>query len=86
MHELSITVGQDGSVIIPANIRQQIGIETGQHLLIRLEGERIILEKTTGILNKLQQRFQNIRGSLSNELIEERRAEATRESFKSFSA
>jgi AbrB family looped-hinge helix DNA binding protein len=83
MQELSIAVGQNGRVVIPANIRQQIGIETGQHLLIRLEGERIILEKTTGILNKLQQRFQNIQGSLSDELIEERRAEAVRESYDS---
>ena len=83
MQEFSIAVGQNGRVVIPANIRQQIGIETGQHLLIRLEGERIILEKTTGILNKLQQRFQNIQGSLSDELIEERRAEAVRESHDS---
>ena len=83
MQEFSIAVGQNGRVVIPANIRQQIGIETGQHLLIRLEGERIILEKTTGILNKLQQRFQNIQGSLSDELIEERRVEATRESHDS---
>lgn len=83
MQELSIAVGQNGRVVIPANIRQQIGIETGQHLLIRLEGEKIILEKTTGILNKLQQRFRNIEGSLSDELIEERRAEATRENHDS---
>jgi len=48
-----------------------------------LEGERIILEKTTGILNKLQQRFQNIPGSLSDELIEARRAEAVRENHDS---
>jgi len=83
MQEFSIAVGQNGRVVIPANIRQQIGIETGQHLLIRLEGERIILEKTTGILNKLQQRFQKIQGSLSDELIEERRAEAVRENHDS---
>jgi len=83
MQELSIAVGQNGRVVIPASIRQQVGIETGQHLLIRLEGDKIILEKTTGILNKLQQRFQNIKGSLSDELIEERRVEATRESHDS---
>lgn len=83
MQELSIAVGQNGRVVIPANIRQRIGIKRGQHLLVRLDGEKIILEKTTGILNKLQQRFKDIPNSLSEELIEERRAEAAKESHDS---
>ena len=83
MQELSIAVGQNGRVVIPANIRQQIGIKQGQHLLVKLDGEKIILEKTTGILNKLQKRFKDIPGSLSEELIEERRAEAARENHDS---
>nr|CAA6819257.1 MAG: Unknown protein [uncultured Thiotrichaceae bacterium] len=83
MQELSIAVGQNGRVVIPANIRQQIGIKQGQHLLISLDGEKIVLEKTTGILNRLQQRFKDIPTSLSEELIEERRAEAVRENHDS---
>ena len=83
MQEFSIAVGQNGRVVIPAHIRQQMGIKQGQHLLVKLDGERIILEKTTGILNKLQQRFKGIPGSLSEELIEERRAEAAKENHDS---
>jgi AbrB family looped-hinge helix DNA binding protein len=83
MQEISIAVGQNGRVVIPASIRQQIGIKQGQHLLLRLEGDKIILEKTTGLLNKLQQRFKEIPCSLSEELIEQRRAEAAKENHDS---
>ncbi len=46
---------------------------------MRLEGDRIILEKTSDILNKLQQRFSKISVSLADELVAERREEAKKE-------
>lgn len=79
MQELSIAVGQNGRVVIPASVRHQMGIKQGQRLLMRLEEGRIILEKTTDIINKLQARFKDVPSSLSEELIKERRAEFAKE-------
>jgi hypothetical protein len=50
---------------------------------MRLEGDQIILQKTTDIIGKLQQRFSGIPTSLSEELIAERREEAEREKHDS---
>lgn len=64
-----MTLDQNGRVVIPASIRHGMGLTQGQRLLRRLEGDRIILEKTSGILSKLQQRFSKISGSLADELV-----------------
>ena len=79
MQKLSVAVGQNGRVVIPVSVRNQMNIKQGQRLLMRLEGDRIILEKTTDIINKLQARFKSVPGSLSEALIKERRAEFSKE-------
>lgn len=79
MQELNIALGQNGRVVIPAKVRKSLGLKQGQHLRLHLEGQKIILEKTDGIIHKLQSRFGSIKQSLSEELIQDRRQEVIRE-------
>lgn len=79
MQELSISVGQNGRVVIPVSVRKSLGLKQGQRLRLHLEDQKIILEKTDDALKNLQKRFSVIKQSLSEELIQERRKEARKE-------
>ncbi len=76
MQELSVSLGQNGRVVIPASVRKSLGLKRGQRLRLHLEDQKIILEKPENTLKKIQDRFSFIKQSLSEELIEERRKEA----------
>lgn len=79
MQEVSVALGQNGRVVIPANIRKQMNLQQGQRLRLMLDGDQLILKKTTDIISKLQNRFSSVPESLANELIAERRQEAKQE-------
>jgi AbrB family looped-hinge helix DNA binding protein len=79
MQELSISLGQNGRVVIPASIRKSLGLKTGQRLRLHLDDQKIVLEKTDDALKELQKRFSTIKQSLSEELIQDRRKEAEKE-------
>ena len=36
-----------GQVVIPKRLREKLGLEAGDHLVIALEGDRLILRKLT---------------------------------------
>ena len=61
----TIKLGQNGRVIIPAEVRHTLNLKAGDELLVTLEDKRLVLE-TEGEL-------------VSNELLRERRDEARRE-------
>jgi AbrB family looped-hinge helix DNA binding protein len=65
----------------PAEIRNQLGIEPGDTLVIRAEDGRVIIEKREQIPERLRNWFSHIPAdvSLVDELIAVRRAEAARE-------
>lgn len=67
--------------MIPARLRRQLGFADGEALVARVEGGRLVLEKRTQVLARLQARFQHIppEVSLVAELLAERRLEAGRE-------
>ncbi len=79
MQELSISLGQNGRIVIPASVRKSLGLKQGQRLRLHLDNQKIVLEKTDDALKELQKRFSVIKQSLSEELIQERRKEAEKE-------
>jgi AbrB family looped-hinge helix DNA binding protein len=76
-----IRVGEQGRIVIPANIRRKMLIEIGSMLVARIEDDKLILEKPDAVIQRLQARFKKIPPglSLADELIAERRAEAAHE-------
>ena len=76
-----VQVGPQGRIVIPAHIRQALGIHPGQTLVARVEDGRLVLETREQILARLQAMFAHVprEVSLVDELIAERREEARRE-------
>ncbi len=76
-----IRVDPQGRLVIPAPLRKTLGIDPGDTLMVRLEDNRLILEKRETILARLRDRFRRVppEVSLADELIRERREEVRRE-------
>jgi AbrB family looped-hinge helix DNA binding protein len=47
MAQTYTTVSSKGQMVIPAAIREELGIEAGTRVAVRLEGMRVILEPET---------------------------------------
>ena len=74
-----VAVGPKGRVVIPAGIRRELGIEKGSELVALVEGEAVVLVPRSAIKSRLRSMFAEVGPSLRDELIADRRAEATRE-------
>lgn len=76
-----LRLGPQGCLVIPAEIRQQLGFKTGEPLVATIEDGRLVLEKPANVVRRLRRRFQAVPAgvSLARELILERRREAERE-------
>ena len=77
-----VRIGAQGRVIIPAHLRKELNLKPGDRLIVRRDGDRILLERRQAVAARLLARFSHIPPdvSLVDELISERRAEAARES------
>ena len=73
-----IGVNEQGSVVIPVNLRQELGLVPGSKLVVYLEGKKIVLEQPEDVFGRLRSIFNSLT-SLVNELIEERCTEARHE-------
>ena len=69
------TVSTKGQLVIPAAVRESLGIEPGTRIAVSLEGRRIILEPVSA--SRVEETRGLFRGgpSLSERLKRERRAE-----------
>lgn len=74
-----VTVGPEGRVLIPAEVRRAAGLEPGTSVVLRIEGEQVVLTPCEAIKRRLRQMFAGIEGSMAEELMAERRAEAARD-------
>jgi AbrB family looped-hinge helix DNA binding protein len=76
-----LKVGRQGRIVIPAQIRAQLGLEEGSRLNARVEDDRLVLETPLAALERLRREFRAGAAGrdLVAELIAERRAEARRE-------
>lgn len=83
MEQLYITVSTKGQLVIPAALREELGIEPGTRVAVRREGAELILRPET-LVAKLAM-IKKMRGiaaggpSLCDELLEDRRRERERE-------
>jgi antitoxin PrlF len=74
-------MGPQGRLVVPVELRRQLGLDEGAELAIRSDGRRLILEPRSEVLRRLRRRFSDVRDvSLADELAADRRAEALRES------
>lgn len=67
------TVGPDGRVLIPAEVRRATGLEPGTHVVVATEGEQVVLITHDAIKRRLQRMFAGVQGSMAQDLIAERR-------------
>ncbi|HXJ91803.1 MAG TPA: AbrB/MazE/SpoVT family DNA-binding domain-containing protein [Terriglobia bacterium] len=74
-----VRVGPQGRVVIPAPVRKELGLRSGDTLLCGAAGDRMVLELRRAAEEDLWAHFSGVRGSLAQELIRERRREARRE-------
>jgi AbrB family looped-hinge helix DNA binding protein len=75
-------LNENGRIVIPAEIRQRLNIKAGDVLLLRVEGDVMVLEPQQARVRRVQESLrQRIPASrvLSDELIADRREEANRE-------
>lgn len=85
MSELSaaveVSLGRQGRLVIPAQLRRSLGFEEGDRLVVRQEADRLVLEKPEQIKQRLKARFARVpvERRLVEELIAERRVQSQRE-------
>jgi AbrB family looped-hinge helix DNA binding protein len=82
MRAIPVRVGPKGRVVVPAAIRRALGIEEGTELMASVDDGRIVLTTRLAALRRLQELVTAAvprDRSLVDELIAERREEATRE-------
>ena len=77
---LPVRLGPQGRLVVPAELRRELGLREGSELAIRSDGRRLILEPRAEVLRRLRRRFANVGDvSLVDELAADRNAEAHRE-------
>jgi AbrB family looped-hinge helix DNA binding protein len=80
---VSSKINQNGRIVIPAAIREQMGLKAGDTVLMEVEDGVLRMESHRARIRRIQEEFKKIippGGMLmSDELIAERREEARRE-------
>lgn len=73
-----ITLSAKGQIVIPADLREALGLEAGDRLIIRQDGHVLTLERRQDVLGALEGKYALKDRSLAQELHDERRAETAR--------
>ena len=78
---VDVSLGRQGRLVIPASLRRSLGLEEGDRLVARQDGNRLVIEKPEQIKQRLKARFAQVPAErrLVDELITERRQESRRE-------
>jgi bifunctional DNA-binding transcriptional regulator/antitoxin component of YhaV-PrlF toxin-antitoxin module len=76
-----VQIGPQGRLVVPVELRRELGFTPGETLVARIEEGRLVLEKPANVLRRLRSRFAKVPAGvdLAGELIAERRQEAMRE-------
>jgi len=77
----STQIGANGRVVIPAEIRRELGLRPGEEMLVQVEDGRVVLESRDNLLRRIQSEWQAAAEgrSMVDELLAERRREFERE-------
>ena len=74
-----VRLGSRGRVTVPAKFRQQLGIRTDDDLFVSIQHGRLVFRRRDDVEQELWDLVSHVKVSMSEELIRERRREATRE-------
>ena len=76
-----VRLGPQGRIVVPAELRRELGLGEGTEMAIRSDGRRLILEPRAEVLRRLRRRFAKVPAgvSLAYELATDRQEEARRE-------
>jgi AbrB family looped-hinge helix DNA binding protein len=79
--DATLTMGKQGRVVIPAEIRGALGLAAGDRIQVRVDGPRIVMERPRDAIAELRSLGQDraVNRSLVEELLAERRAAARSE-------
>lgn len=79
---IPVRLGPQGRLVVPVELRRELGLEEGTEMAIRTDGRRLILEPRSEVLRRLRRRFDEVPDgvSLADELVADRAEEARRES------
>jgi AbrB family looped-hinge helix DNA binding protein len=83
MQRYAVKLEQSGRILIPAEVRRRLGLRPGQDVLITAADDSVTVEGTrSAVIKQIQEELRAYSPGrvLSEELMEERRAEAARES------
>lgn len=47
--QASITLGAQGRLVLPAPFRKALDLSAGEHLLVRLEADHLVIEKSAAV-------------------------------------
>jgi AbrB family looped-hinge helix DNA binding protein len=78
----TVTLGESGRIVLPATIRKEFGLKTGDRLTIAVNGNKIEILSMDMALKEIRDSIIQEHGSLDgllDEFLAERRAEAARE-------
>lgn len=76
----TLKLGPQGRLVIPANLRRSLNLQTGIELVARAEDGQLVLETLENVRRRLRERYKGSpSASMAEELIAERRQEALRE-------
>lgn len=77
-----VVVGPQGRLVIPARYRKALNLQPGEKMVLRLIEGTLLLERPADIRNRLLSRYRKLTPgtNLADELIQDRREEARRES------
>ena len=82
METLSVKIEKSGRILIPAAVRRQFGLKEGTEMILRVDETGIQMGTREQALARIHERLRRYIPEgriLSEELIQERRAEAERE-------
>jgi AbrB family looped-hinge helix DNA binding protein len=76
-------MNENGRIVIPAAIRERLGLSPGDTLLLRVEGDSLRIESHRARIRRIQEEFRKFikpgEMLMSDQLIADRREEARRE-------
>ena len=76
---VSVRFGEQGRLVVPRRLREALGFEPGDPLVVRVQDGRLVVESRESVVRRIQERFATPGRSLVDELIAERRREARQE-------
>ena len=79
--DATLVLGQQGRLVIPAEVRATLGLEPGDRLHLHLAGQRLVIERQQDAVAELRGLGSNVPRdrSLVEELLAERRLAAAAE-------